>query len=78
MDKKTALMVLTAGLALAVWAEKQPLERYQSIIDRQMFGPLPPDFDPEKLPSEVSRSGSAAAEKQLTKEQEVLQSAIRF
>ena len=78
MDKKTALMVLTVGLTLAVWAEKQPLERYQSIIDRQMFGPLPPDFDPEKLPSEVSRSGSAAAEKQLTKEQEVLQSAIRF
>ena len=78
MDKKTAMTILVAGLGLAVWAEKQPLERYQSIIDRQMFGPLPKDFDPEKLPSEVARSGSAAAERQLTKEQEVLQSAIRF
>ena len=60
-----------------VLAEKQPFDRYQSILDRQMFGPLPPDFDPTKLPSEVSKS-SSATEKQLTQEQEKLQSAIHF
>lgn len=74
-----AFVFLFLCVAVSVaFAEKQPFDRYQTIIDRQMFGPLPPDFDPEKLPSEVSRSGLAAAEKQLTKEQEVLQSAIRF
>ena len=60
-----------------VLAEKQPFDRYQSILDRQMFGPLPPGFDPTKLPSEVSKSTSAT-EQQLTQEQEKLQSAIHF
>lgn len=67
-----------AGLLAAVAsAEKQPFERYQSIIDRQMFGPLPPGFDPTKLPSEVQKS-SSAEERELTKEQEQLKSAIHF
>lgn len=69
-------LVLSSCLALA---EKVPFERYQSIIDRQMFGPLPKDFDPTKMPSEVSKgSGSSAAERELTKEQAQLQSAIHF
>lgn len=66
-------LALTAFPALA---EKQPIARYQSIIDRQMFGPLPPGFDPKKLPSEVQRSSQS--EKELTKEQEQLKSAIHF
>ena len=67
-----------AGLLAAVAsAEKQPFERYQSIIERQMFGPLPPGFDPTKLPSEVQKS-SSAEERELTKEQEQLKSAIHF
>ena len=63
--------------ALPAWAEKQPVSRYQSIVDRQMFGPLPPGFDPTKSPSEVQKS-SSKDEKQLTKEQEKLQSSIHF
>jgi hypothetical protein len=42
----------------AAFAEKQPIERYQSIIDRQMFGPLPPGFDPAKSPNDVQKSSS--------------------
>jgi len=77
-DMKPVVMTFAVVAAMSAIAEKQPIERYQSIIDRQMFGPLPKDFDPTKMPSEVSRSGSAAAEQELTKEQEQLQSAIHF
>ena len=75
-----AWLVLAWAIALATdaSAERQPYERYQSIVDRQMFGPLPVGFDPSKSPAEVSKSGSAAAEKELTKEQEKVKSAIRF
>ena len=59
------------------FAEKQPFDRYQSIVDRQMFGPLPPGFDPTKMPSEVQKT-SAKEERQLTQEQEKLQSSIHF
>ena len=71
---------MAVGLALATlaaFAEKQPYKRYESIVERQMFGPLPPGFDSTKMPSEVARSGGKQ-EKELTKEQEKLQSAIRF
>ena len=75
-------IVLLGAFALtiavsSVWAEKQPIGRYQSIIDRQMFGPLPPGFDPAKSPNEVQKS-SGKDEKQLTQEQEKLQSSIHF
>ena len=63
-------------IALTASAEKQPFERYQSIVDRQMFGPLPPGFDPTKLPSEVQKG--AVSEKELTQEQAKLQSAVHF
>lgn len=72
---------MIAFLALCVvvrplWGlTSQPYSRYQPIVDRQMFGPLPVGFDPDKLPSEVVRS---ASEKQLTKEQEEIKKAIRF
>ena len=67
--------VILSAFSLA-FAEKQPFERYQSIIDRQMFGLPPPGFDPNKLPSEVQKS--SASEKELTKEQEQLKSAVHF
>ena len=74
-------IVLLGAFALTVafagFAEKQPLDRYQSIIDRQMFGPLPPGFDPTKSPNDVQKS-SSKDEKQLTQEQEKLQSSIHF
>ena len=73
-----SIVLIAIALAVSVaFAEKQPIDRYQSIIDRQMFGPLPPGFDPTKSPNEVQKS-SAKDEKQLTQEQEKLQSSIHF
>ena len=74
---KSFLLTVLVLAVTAAFAEKQPYERYQSIVDRQMFGPLPPGFDPTKKPSEVAKS-STASEKQLTQEQEKLQSSIHF
>ena len=70
-----------AAAACPALAEKVGYDHYKTIVDRQMFGPLPADFDPTKMPSEVAKSSSsasAAAEAQLTKEQEKLKSAVRF
>lgn len=66
---------LTAAAAIAA---RQPLERYQTIIDRQMFGPPPPGFDPTKMPSEVSKSSSRGGEAELSQEQEQVKKAVRF
>ena len=74
--KSVVLVAFALALSAAI-AEKQPIGRYQSIIDRQMFGPLPPGFDPTKSPNEVQKS-SGKEEKQLTQEQEKLQSSIHF
>jgi len=71
--KQVLATVLVLG-ALSAVAEKQPYSRYESIVIRQMFGPLPRDFDPTKMPSEVQRG----SEKQLTQEQEKLKSAVQF
>ena len=76
MMRKT-LAYISILFALAAFAEKQPFERYQSILDRQMFGPLPQGFDPAKLPSEVAKNG-ANGQKELTKEQEELKKAVQF
>ena len=73
---RTSIAILLSLTVLSAVAEKQPFDRYQSIVDRQMFGPLPPGFDPTKLPSEVQKS--AVSEKELTKEQEQLKSAVHF
>ena len=70
------VILLCLFALLSAFAEKQPFERYQSIVDRQMFGPLPPGFDPNKLPSEVQKP--SMSNKELTKEQERLQSAVHF
>ena len=77
MVKTAFLLTAAATAAVSALAEAQPYSRYQSIVARQMFGPLPPDFDPAKMPSEVTRS-SASQRAELTKEQEKLKSAIRF
>ena len=74
---KSVVLIAIALTVSAAFAEKQPIGRYQSIIDRQMFGPLPPGFDPTKSPNEVQKS-SGKDEKQLTQEQERLQSSIHF
>ena len=74
---KSTVIVLLALAAFAARAERQPFSRYQSILDRQMFGELPAGFDPTKMPSEVARGGGKQ-EKELTKEQEKLQSSIHF
>jgi len=61
-------------MAMSLFAERQPLDRYQSIIDRQMFGVPPVGFDPTKPASEVTKA--AAAEE--TAQQAQIRSAIRF
>ena len=71
---KRSFLLLVAAAALSAGAEKQPYSRYATIVDRQMFGPLPAGFDPAKLPSEVTKT----SQKELTKEQEQLKSAVRF
>ena len=74
---KSTVLIVVLLVVSAAFAEKQPISRYQSIIDRQMFGPLPPGFDPTKSPNEVQKT-SGKEEKQLTQEQEKLQSSIHF
>ena len=74
---KSVVLIAIALTLSAAFAEKQPIGRYQSIIDRQMFGPLPPGFDPTKSPNEVQKT-SSKDERQLTQEQEKLQSSIHF
>ena len=73
---KLPFIIVLGLMATLAFAEKQPFERYQSIVDRQMFGPLPPGFDPTKSPNEVQKSSKADAE--LTQDQAKLKSAIRF
>ena len=74
---KSAISLFALLLISAAFAEKQPFERYQSIVDRQMFGPLPPGFDPTKSPNDVQKS-SSKNEEELTQDQAKLKSAIRF
>jgi hypothetical protein len=61
-------------LASAASAEHQPYDRYQSIVDRQMFGRPPAGFDPTK-PASMVQKGEG---KETTKEQEAIKSAIHF
>ncbi len=75
---KLLLTTFAVFSALTLFAERQPYQRYQSIVDRQMFGEPPPGFDPTRPPSEVSRSDDKADAEQLTKEQEQIKSAIHF
>jgi len=82
MDYKWLMVFATALAAtascLTAFAARQPFERYQSIVDRQMFGQPPPGFDPTKSPSEVSAKEAREQEQELTKEQEQVKSAVHF
>ena len=71
---KNGIAVVLAVFALSASAEKLPYSRYQVIVDRQMFGALPRGFDPTKMPSDVAKTN----QKELTKEQEALKSAVHF
>lgn len=71
---KIALVFIGFFSVSALFAEKYEFERYQPILDRQMFGALPAGFDPTVLPKNAVKS----EERELTKEQEKLQSAIHF
>ena len=75
---KAPALAFFALSASALLAEQQPFERYQPIIDRQMFGQPPPNFDPAKPPSEAPRGGGRGTEEELTREQEVIKSSIHF
>ncbi|MBO6167654.1 MAG: hypothetical protein J6P13_04810 [Kiritimatiellae bacterium] len=76
--KNTFYIAVALGLSFSAYAEKQPLERYQSIIDRMPFGVPPPNFDPTKSPDEVSKSDYAAQAAQLTEEQQAIQKNVQF
>ena len=78
MISRTAIVLAAAATCLCydAVAERQPIDRYQSIIDRQMFGQPPPNFDPTKPPSQVQKG--SGDEKELTREQEAIKSAIHF
>lgn len=72
-----SLAFIFVSLTVSLFAERQPFERYQSIVDRQMFGEPPPGFDPTKPPSEVAK-GSGQDEVVLTRDQEQLKSSVHF
>ena len=76
VEFRAAFCAAASLFCLAAVAERQPIDRYQSIIDRQMFGQPPPNFDPTKPPSQVQKG--AGDEKVLTREQETIRSAIHF
>ena len=76
-ENKLSLCAVAALCCLAAVAERQPIDRYQSIIDRQMFGQPPPNFDPTVPPSQVQK-GSGSDEMVLTDEQKAVKSAIHF
>lgn len=75
--KRTFFAFVCVMVALAARAERYGFERYQPIVDRQMFGPLPEGFDPTKPPSEVQKGGGKS-QKELTKEQEQIRKSVRF
>lgn len=75
---RTVLAVALCGCALFSRAEKQPYDRYQPIVDRQMFGALPPGFDPTKPAAAVDKREQQRQEEARKKQEEKIKSAIRF
>lgn len=74
MRKTLPIAFVATSLAFTAAAEKQPYERYQTIVDRQMFGQPPAGFDPTKMPSEVAKTKDA----DIQKKEEAVKKAIRF
>jgi len=60
--------LLWAVAAFTVFAESQPFDRYQTIIDRKPFGPEPANFDPEAAPGSAS-ANAGAGDGEMTPEQ---------
>lgn len=75
---KSFLTLFTLILAGALWAEKQPLSRYQSIIDRRPFGQPPPGYDPDSTVLDAGASSATMTPEELTQEQEQLQRSVSF
>lgn len=59
--------MILAVAAFAAFADAQPFERYQTIVDRKPFGPEPVNFDPEAAPG--SASAGVAGNGEMTPEQ---------
>ena len=78
---KTYQTLLFAFAIFAAFAEGQPFDRYQTIIERKPFGPEPANFDPEAAPGTASAAGAAAAgemtPEQRTAEEQNLASKVR-
>jgi hypothetical protein len=78
---KTYQTLLFAFAIFAAFAEGQPFDRYQTIIDRKPFGPEPANFDPEAAPGTASAAGAAGAgemtPEQRTAEEQNLASKVR-
>lgn len=72
---RNRILAVLVVAAPALLAEQQPFERYQSIIDREMFGKTPPNFDPTKPSNEAPK---VEQKQDLTREQEVLKSSVHF
>ena len=68
---KTFQTFLWVVLAAVTFAEGQPFERYQTIIDRKPFGPEPVNFDPDAAPG--SAAANAAAGEEMTAEQRTVE-----
>lgn len=75
--KVTLFILIVMSSAIGYSDDGRSFDRYRSIIDRQMFGQPPDDFDPTKPPSEVSKNRKKT-EKELTKEQEQIKSSVHF
>ena len=78
---KTYQTLLFAFAIFAAFAEGQPFDRYQTIIDRKPFGPEPDNFDPEDAPGTASAAGAAGTgemtPEQRTAEEQNLASKVR-
>ena len=55
MKMKLFLIFGFMAAGASAFADDGSFDRYQSIVDRQMFGRPPVGFDPTKPPSEVSK-----------------------
>ena len=79
---KTYQTLLCAFAIFAAFADGQPFDRYQTIIDRKPFGPEPANFDPNAAPGSASSEGAADSEEmtaeQRTVEEQKLASNVRI
>lgn len=73
--------LLWAFAFFAAFADGQPFDRYQTIIDRKPFGPEPANFDPDAVPGSAAAEAAASAgeltPEQRTAEEQKLASNVR-